>query len=109
MRYKRCWLRFAPIAAIALPLLAYADCSTRLTESIIGAERIVDSLRPEKSGQSRVFAVDGSEYTAGQATWMRAQLNLVRRACARGDEHAASVYLQGLLGVIRTHSGSSGR
>ena len=44
--------------------------------------RLVDSLRPDKAGQARVFAVDGSEFTAGQAQWMRGQLRKVERLCA---------------------------
>ena len=79
----------------------------RLTESIVSAERIVDSLRPEKSGQGRVFAVDGSVYTAGQAAWMRAQLSLVLRSCTRGDESAAATYLQGVLDMLRAHHSGS--
>ena len=85
------------------PVLTHAACSVRLTESLVRAERIVDSLRPEKSGQQRVFAVDGSEYTAGQAAWMRAQLSLVLRSCARGDESDATMHLQGVLDLLRAH------
>lgn len=44
--------------------------------------RLVDSLRPDKAGQARVFASDGSEFTAGQAQWMRGQLRKVERLCA---------------------------
>ena len=46
--------------------------------------RVVDTLRPEKSGQARVFAYDGSEFTAGQALWMQGQLRKVERLCAQG-------------------------
>jgi hypothetical protein len=44
--------------------------------------RLVDSLRPDKAGQARVFAFDGSEFTGGQAQWMRGQLRKVERLCA---------------------------
>jgi hypothetical protein len=47
--------------------------------------RLVDSLRPDKAGQARVFAADGSEFTAGQALWMRGQLRKVARLCASGQ------------------------
>ena len=43
---------------------------------------IVGSLRPEKAGQARVFAYDGSEYTGGQAIWMQGQLRKFERLCA---------------------------
>ena len=43
-----------------------------------GAERIVASLRPDKPAQARVFAIDGSEFTAGQT-----------RGCAGSSTRAA--------------------
>jgi hypothetical protein len=51
---------------------------------------IVDSLRPDRPGQVRVFASDGSEYTVGQALWMKGQLRSVLQACAQADETTAA-------------------
>src|SRR5713226_6311016 len=75
---------------LASSTLTYASCSTTFTEQFASAERIVDSLRPDKPGQIRVFASDGSEFTAGQALWMKGQLRSVLQACARGDEVSAA-------------------
>ena len=55
--------------------------------------RLVDSLRPDKAGQARVFASDGSEFTAGQALWMRGQLRKAARLCVSeraGDQQEAA-------------------
>ena len=59
---------------LASSTLTYASCSTTFTDKFAGADRIVDSLRPDKPGQMRVSASDGSEFTAGQALWMKGQL-----------------------------------
>jgi hypothetical protein len=40
-------------------------------------------VRPEKPGQARVYASDGSEFTAGQSQWMHGQVNRIGRACSR--------------------------
>jgi hypothetical protein len=44
--------------------LAHASCSHLLRGQINSAQHAVDSLRPDKPGQTRVTAFDGSEYTA---------------------------------------------
>lgn len=82
---------------------AQADCSAALRVQIAGAERIVDSLRPDKAGQMRVFASDGSEFPAGQAQWMKGQLKSVARACSKGDEAAAATQLQSVLALLNSH------
>jgi hypothetical protein len=63
--------------------------------------RIVDSLRPDKPGQMRVFAADGSEFSAGQARWMQAQLRLVNAARARGDQVQAAQLLAGIHDLLK--------
>jgi hypothetical protein len=88
---------------LASSTLAYASCSTPFTDKFAGAERIVDSLRPDKPGQMRVFASDGSEFTAGQALWMKGQLQSVLQACVRGDEVSAASSLHGVTDLLRTH------
>jgi hypothetical protein len=69
-------------------------------------ERIVGALRPEKPAQIRVFAIDDSEFTAGQSAWMRAQLSTNSRACARSDDAAATRLLAGVQELIKAHARS---
>jgi hypothetical protein len=68
------------------------------------AERLVDSLRPDKSGQARVFAADGSEFTAGQAIWMKGQLQHAEQSCANNDPATATNHLGDVLELLRTHA-----
>src|ERR1039458_6816779 len=64
--------------ALMLASTAYAagaaGCDDSLTTSLQECQRIVGSLRADKAGQMRVFASDGSEFTAGQAQWMWAEV-----------------------------------
>jgi hypothetical protein len=83
--------------------LAHANCSPAFTEQFASAARIVDSLRPDKPGQIRVSASDGSEYTAGQALWMKGQLRSVLQACKQGDETAAASTLHGVTDLLKSH------
>jgi len=69
----------------------------------VRVDRIVDSLRPDKPGQMRVFASDGSEFTAGQALWMKGQLRSVLQACVQGDESSAASSLHGVTDLLHTH------
>ena len=82
---------------------ALADCSPSLTEQIAGVERIVESLRPDKAGQMRVFAVDGSEFTSGQAQWMKGRLRGILRDCTKGDEKSAAAQLRGVQELLTAH------
>ena len=83
--------------------LVYADCGAVLTAKFVNAERIVDSLRPDKPGQVRVFAPDGSEFTAGQALWMKGQLRSVLQACSQGDDASAGSRLLGVTDLLNAH------
>ena len=83
---------------------AQSGCAGPLMREFHECERIVDSLRPEKPGQVRVYASDGSEFTAGQSQWMRGQLNEVGRACARGDSAAAARLLAGVRQLLDAHA-----
>ena len=65
--------------------LAHGNCSPIFTKEYASAERIVDSLRPDKPGQMRVYAYDGSEYSAGESLWMKGQLRAGRRCYRRFD------------------------
>ena len=59
------------VAAVAATSVCWADgtCDLALMQQYRDCAHIVGSLRPEKAGQARVFAYDGSEYTGGQAAW----------------------------------------
>ena len=83
--------------------LAHADCGPQFSKHYAGAERIVDSLRPDKPGQIRVIAFDGSEYTAGQVLWMKGQLRSALQACTQGNEATAKSALQGVTDLLNLH------
>ena len=93
----------ASTALLALSNLAQANCSPTLTEHFSSAQRIVDSVRPDKPGQMRVVASDGSVFTGAEARWMNAQLSLVQKECAQGDEAAADAALRGLNDFLSAH------
>ncbi len=80
------------------------SCDSAMTQSLQTSQRVVDSLRPDKPGQARVFASDGSEFTAGEAGWMRGQLKRVSEACARGDQAEAVRVLTGVQNLIKSHT-----
>jgi len=72
--------------------------------------RLVDSLRPDKAGQARVYAADGSEFTARQALWMQGQLRRVARLCATGraeDQAEAARILAEVSDLLRSHKRDS--
>jgi hypothetical protein len=72
--------------------------------------QIVSQLRPDKAGQQRVFARDGSEFTAGQAIWMQHQLRKVERLCAHNtpaDQAEATKILAEVHQLLKSHQRSS--
>jgi hypothetical protein len=93
--------------ALMFASTAYAasagGCDDKLTSSLQECQRIVGSLRADKAGQMRVFASDGSEFTAGQAQWMQGQLRMVVRACAQGDGSDAARRLADVQQLLREH------
>ena len=91
------------LVMLGSPPITHADCSLALTEQIASVERIVDSLRPDKAGQMRVFASDGSEFTAGQALWMKGQLRGIQRECIKGDYDSAATQLRGVQELLKAH------
>jgi hypothetical protein len=88
--------------AVSLAHAAEA-CDASLTDQYRDSLRIVDSLRADKGGQARVFAADGSEFTAGQAHWMRGQLHRVEDACERGDQPHAAELLRQVQELLKSH------
>jgi hypothetical protein len=97
-------------AAACLALsTAYANggCDAPTSEQYRDCVRLVDSLRPDKAGQARVFAADGAEFTAGQARWMQGQLRRVERLCALGDQESAARILADVRNLLKAHSRNS--
>jgi hypothetical protein len=88
-------------------VFASDDCDATFTRTFHDCVRIVDSLRPEKAGQMRVFAADGSEFNAGQAQWMKGRLHAVERACARGDQAEAARILAEVQDMLKSHRRAS--
>jgi hypothetical protein len=85
---------------------AAIGCDAAAMEQYRRAERIVDSLRPEKPGQMRVFAADGSEFNAGQAGWMKARLREYAQLCAHGspqDLAEAARILAAVQDLLKSH------
>jgi hypothetical protein len=92
------------LVACAVSLSHAAECcDASFTEQYHDRARIVDSLRPDKGGQARVFALDGSEFTAGQARWMQGQLHKVEEACVRGDQVRAAQLLAEVRELLKSH------
>jgi hypothetical protein len=92
------------LVACAVSLAHAAEsCDASFTEQYHERARIVDSLRPDKGGQVRVFALDGSEFTAGQARWMQGQLHKVEEACGRGDQVRAAQLLADVQELLKSH------
>jgi hypothetical protein len=96
------------LIACADPLSHAAEgCDASFTAQYHESVRIVESLRPDKGGQARVFAADGSEFTAGQARWMHGQLHKVEVACVRGDHARAAQLLAEVQELLRSHHRAS--
>ena len=89
--------------------LAHAaeGCDRSFAERYRDSTRIVDSLRPDKGGQARVFAADGSEFTAGQARWMQGQLRKIEESCLRGDQVRAAQLLRDVQELLESHHRAS--
>ncbi|MEA3180908.1 MAG: hypothetical protein QOI59_4431 [Gammaproteobacteria bacterium] len=100
-------IMFVAVAALAAATAnAGTGCNPQATPEYPYCLRLVDSLRPEKPGQMRVFAADGSEFNAGQAQWMKAQLRKVELLCARdtdSDRAQAARLLAGVEELLRSH------
>jgi hypothetical protein len=101
--------KFLVLSGIALMVgsTAYAGgnvgCDDKLTNALNECQRIVGSLRADKASQMRVFGSDGSEFTAGQAQWMKGQLRLVVKACADGDAVDAARRLSDVQELLHEH------
>jgi hypothetical protein len=106
-------LAILAVAAVVTvgPAFAAPGCDPIFLQQFRQCSQIVDTLRPEKSGQARVFASDGSEFTAGQALWMQGQLRKVERLCNLGTAESqaeASATLVAVQDLLRSHQRASG-
>jgi hypothetical protein len=101
-------LTLVALTCLASSVLYASDgCDPSFIQKYNDCLRLVDSLRPDKSGQMRVIASDGSEFTAGQARWMQGQLLLVDQACGRGDQATAARLLSAVQQLLKTHQRNS--
>ena len=96
------------IAAVVATSVCWADgtCDATMMQQYRECAHIVGSLRPEKAGQARVFAYDGSEYTGGQALWLRGQLRKLERLCASSsaaDKEEATRVLMEMENLLKSH------
>lgn len=95
-------------ACLGSPVLyANEPCQAEFTHKWHECAHIVDLLRPEKAGQERVFAADGSEFTAGQVMWMKGQMKRIAQACARSDQADATRLLTGVQDLVKSHRRAS--
>jgi hypothetical protein len=99
-------------AALLLSAVCQADtgCEAGSLQQYRSAVRIVDSLRPEKAGQQRVFLADGSQFNAGQAQWMKARLREYADLCVRGtaeDRAQAAKILADVRELLQTRRRNS--
>jgi hypothetical protein len=107
------WSRvMVSITAVAATSVCWADgtCDATMMQQYRECAHIIGSLRPEKAGQARVFAYDGSEYTGGQALWMKGQLRKLERLCASdsaADKAEAARVLADLETLLKTRHGNS--
>jgi hypothetical protein len=90
------------VGAVSLSHAA-ESCDASFTLQYHDRARLVDSLRPDKGGQARVFALDGSEFTAGQARWMLRTVAQGRGGCVRGDQVRAAQLLAEVQELLKSH------
>jgi len=82
---------------------AFADsgCDAPLAQAIGDVRWLVESLREDKPSQSRIVAQDGSVFSAGEARWLRQQLQLIDGACERGAEVEAAWRIEAMLDSLK--------
>lgn len=97
----------ATLGCLPLEVHAGEGCDPSFMHQYQDSVHIVDSLRPEKAGQMRVHAIDGSQFTAGQSRWMQGQLRLVSEACARGDQITATRLMNDVQSLLKAYRGTS--
>ncbi len=96
-------LAASTLAAPRVYAASGATCDDKLLTLLHECERIVGSLRPDKAGQMRVFASDGSMFSAAQAQWMKEQLQRTAQDCAEGDSQQAARRLAEVQELLKEH------
>lgn len=81
-----------------------AECDPGFSVTLRASERVVDSLQPAKPGLARVYAFDGSEFTAGQALWLKGQMREIHKACERRYPADATERLKSVQDLIAAHA-----
>lgn len=107
MSKKRIFISAVVSCLASWALHASEGCDAAFVAQYHDSLRLVDSLRPDKGGQMRVTAADGSEFTAGQVRWMQGQLRLVDEACVRNDPAAASRALSAVRELLKARQRKS--
>ena len=79
-------------------------CDAAFSRSLEPQQRLADSLRIDKPGLARVFAADGSEFTAGQALWLKGRLRALHTACARGSQSEAAAARAEVQALVAEHA-----
>jgi hypothetical protein len=69
---------------------AGGGCDVSTITRLTALQHLADSVRVDKPGLARVYAEDGTEFTASQAWWIKGQLRAAEAACARGDSADAA-------------------
>lgn len=104
------FLRLSVVAILAMnflvPASARADgnCDSALSSRLDAFEHLADSIRVDKPGLARVYARDGTEFSAGQALWMKGQLREVSAACTRGDRGDATKRVDAVAQLLQAHT-----
>ena len=94
---------FAAITAGAAIARADSPCDSTMNARVRQTQLLVDSIRVDKPGLARVYASDGSEFTAGQALWMKGQMRQIEEACAAGDPTSAVHRLTAIQNLLTAH------
>jgi hypothetical protein len=91
----------ATLSALGFQSIAAAQCAPPVQASLDSVARRVLALRLDKPAQARVFAADGSEYTAAAVHLMHTALRHAETACERGDALEAGRQLEDLGDLLR--------
>jgi hypothetical protein len=81
-----------------------AGCDPGFTNSLNATQHFVDSIRADKPGLARVYASNATEFTAGQALWMKGELREINDICARGQQAEAAERLASVRRLIDAHA-----
>lgn len=89
------------LAASAGSAAAAADrCGAGADPSFEHYYRAVNSLRPDKPGQTIVYAADGSRFSAAEAYWLKGQIRAAKRNCDLGNSAEALQRLQAVRSLV---------